>query len=210
MSQPPTRPGLSARLKHLDAEAPLQRPSFDLDDVVRGGRRRQRRRTVAQVAASVVVVAALSAGVALPQLRGGGEPAPVLPATAPPASSAPSLPGIDLAEDLNLTYQKTGMTVTMTKKGTRIGTMTLKSADYTAKTGRVVLDFDASRELIVDTNLFILWDAQSRENSVTKGAKLTLAPGPHTITLEFSDLLSTAEAVGWAPSNGEAVWPRNE
>lgn len=210
MSHPPTRPGLSGRLKSLSSDETLSPAGFDLDDVVRGGRRRRRRRTVAQVSAAAVAVVALSAGIALPQLGRGDGGTPFVPATAPPASSAPALPGIDLGTDLDVTYKQAGRTVTLSRKGTELGTMTLLSADYGATSAHVVFAFAVSRELIVERGLFILWDGASGENSASDTTKLTLPPGSHTVALDFRDLRSAGEAVGWAPANGDAVWPKTE
>jgi hypothetical protein len=208
MSQQPTNRGLSQRLKYLQHnEAPLTSPGFTLDDVVRGGRRRQRRRTTAQVAAAVVAVAALGTGIALPQLRGDRHAAP--PAvTATSTAPRPVLPAINLAEDKSLTYKMSGKNVTVTRKGVPVTTITLQSASYTSTSGHIVFQFTAVRALTVDTNLFVLYDANGGENTANKPTKIHMDTGTHALTLDFRQTRGNPEAVGWAPSDGEAVWER--
>ncbi|MGW4942007.1 hypothetical protein ACWEOZ_10510 [Actinoplanes sp. NPDC004185] len=207
MSQQPTGTSLSDRLKQLhNQHEPPHPPAFGLDDVVRGGRRRRHRRTLAQATAGIVAVAALATGIALPQLRAE----PNTPGVVPPATratSAPALPAVDLANDAHLTYTKSGETVTVTKNGTPVATMTRLSFSSTKTSGQAVITIEAARRLTVDTALFVLYDAAGNENSPSQTKKLALDAGKHSITLIFTQT-GKPEAVGWAPSNGSAVWEK--
>jgi hypothetical protein len=207
MSQQPTGTGLSDRLKQLQRQQePLHQPAFGLDDVVRGGRRRRQRRTLAQTAAGIVAVAALATGIALPQLRASSN----LPTAVPPATSAapaPVLPAVDLANDPHMSYSETGKTVTVTKNGNPVAAMTLSSFSSTKTSGHVVISIEAVRRLTVDTALFVLYDADGNENSPSQTKKLSLDAGKHSITLTFTQT-GDPEAVGWAPSDGSAVWEK--
>ena len=208
MSQQPTNRGLSNRLKQLQHnEAPLKSPAFTLDDVVRGGRRRQRRRATVRVAAAVVAVAALGTGIALPQLRGDRDVTPPVVAATSTAPK-PVLPAINLAEDSSLKYKMSGKNVAVTRKGEPVTTITLQSASYTSTSGHIVFQFTAVRALTVDTNFFVLYDASGGENTANKPTKVHMDAGTHTLTLDFRQTNGNPEAVGWAPSDGEAVWAR--
>ncbi|UQU62584.1 hypothetical protein COUCH_26590 [Couchioplanes caeruleus] len=205
MSQQPTGTGLSDRLKQLQRQQePLHQPAFGLDDVVRGGRRRRHRRTLAQAAAGIVAVAALATGIALPQLRSStSTPSAVPPATS--AAPAPILPAVDLANDTHLTYAQNGKTVTITKNGSPVATMTLLSFSSTSTSGHVVISTEAARRLTVDTALFVLYDTYGNENSASHTKKLALDTGTHSIDLTFVQT-GNPEAVGWAPADGSATW----
>ena len=208
MSQQPANRGLSERLKQLQHNtAPLNSPDFTLDDVVRGGRRRRQRRSIVQVAAVAVAVAALGTGIALPQLGGDRDTAP--PAVAATSTApTPVLPAINLAEDSSLKYKMSGTNVTVTRKGVPVTTITLQSASYTSTSGHIVFQFTAVRPLTVDTNLFVLYDANGGENTADNPAKVHLDTGTHALTLDFHQTRGNPQAVGWAPSDGGAVWER--
>ena len=211
MSQQPNRPELSGRLKQLrDAEAPLSRPAFGVDDVIRGGRRRQRRRTMAQGLTAVVAAAALGAGIALPQVRGDGD-RPVPPAVAPASTpSTPALPAVNLSEDPSVRYQQAGAKVTITRKDGPVAVITLTSAQYTDNSGHLVFRVTADRALTVNTDAFVLYSDDGGENSVEKAATLHYPVGTHTLVLDWKDTAGVPQAAGWSPANGSATWPRSK
>ncbi len=208
MSSQPTGRSLSDQLKQLQyAEPPLDPSSFTLDDVVRGGRRRRQRRTAAQIAAAVVAVAALGTGIVLPRLHGNGDDAPPV---GPTISTAPALPRVDLS-DGKLKFAKKGAVVTVSKNSTVVATLTLTSATYTDTSGHAVFSVDAKQPVLLDTHLFVLYDADGGENTADSPSNMTLPTGKTTLTLDFRDTHDKPEAIGWAPQPGEsgqALWER--
>ena len=85
--------------------------------------------------------------------------------------------------------------------------MALSSAVYTKTSGHVVFAVTGQQPLLLDTSLFIVYDSFGGENTATRSAMLRLGAGAHTVTLDYQ-LVNRAEAVGWAPSNGEATWAK--
>jgi antitoxin (DNA-binding transcriptional repressor) of toxin-antitoxin stability system len=125
---------------------------------------------------------------------------------APTAAVGQAAP-LDLA-NANVKYAKKGATVTIAKQGAVVATITLQSATYTATGGRVVFTVDAKRPIVVNRDMFILWDANGAENAATRTTNVTYATGRHKLQLDFTGTTGRPEAVGWAPSDGEAVWAR--
>jgi len=208
MSQQPTSPGLSDRLKQLQHNtAPLNSPDFTLDDVVRGGRRRRQRRSIAQVAAAVVAVAALGTGIALPQLRGDRDTAPVAATSTAPTPALPTTKAVDLSGEA-LTFTQKGATVTALNKGAVVATLSLKSATYTARSGHAVFTLDAKQPVLFDRAGFLLYDAKGGENHPDSQAKVTLAAGQSRVVVDFTDTRAEPQAIGWVPFGSAGVWER--
>ncbi|MGW4942009.1 hypothetical protein ACWEOZ_10520 [Actinoplanes sp. NPDC004185] len=113
---------------------------------------------------------------------------------------------LDLAAE-QLAYAKRGATVTASKKGTVVATITLASAKYTASGARLTFTLDARQPVLVDTGMFIVYDVHGNENSPEASRAVKLATGRHTLKLTYRDT-ARPEAVGWAPADGSAVWAR--
>lgn len=160
------------------------------------------------VAASLVALAAAAAVATVGDLAFAGDSEPTKPSAAvsAPATTSASAP-LDLAE-AHLSYRKEGDTVTATREGTKVATLTLTSARYAETSATVQFTVDAERAVEIDPRMFIVWDAESGENSATATAPVSMDTGRHTLSLTFADLPSQGQAIGWAPSDGEAVWER--
>lgn len=207
MSQHRPDTDLSARLKQLDqAQPPLQPAPFGVDDIVRGGRRRRRNRTIATGAATIAAAAVLITGSITVGNLNRPVPGPV-PA-APSPSVAPSLPLVDAA-DPTVKYAQDGDTVTATKDGKTVATITLTDKTFTSTPAEASLSVTAQQPFSLDPALFVLYDAAGGENTPdTPTAKLRVDTGTQTLTLTFSDVVDP-QAIGWTPQSGEggaAVW----
>jgi hypothetical protein len=131
------------------------------------------------------------------------------PKTKPVSAVAPAA-SVDLS-DGKLKFAQKGAAVTVSKNGTVVATLTLTSATYTNTSGHAVFSMDAKQPVLIDTNLFILYDADGGENTADSPRKMTLPTGKTTLTLNFSGTHNKPEAIGWAPQAGEsgqAVWAR--
>jgi uncharacterized protein YdeI (BOF family) len=158
--------------------------------------------------AAAVALAASGIATSLVAFAGGagaGEVKAPAAAIKPAAAVAQAAP-LDLAQE-QLTYVKHDTTVTVSKAGTVVATITLESAKYTDSSGRIEFTVDAKRPVLIDTQLFTLYDSDGGENSVSGAEAVTLTTGQHPLVLDFSDT-GKPEAVGWAPSDGDAVWAR--
>jgi hypothetical protein len=198
--------GLSEHLKRLQAaEAVLPPAPFGIDDVIRGGRRRRQHRSVAIAAAGLAAVAGLGVAVVLNPVK--REALPLPPAMTAPA---PTASPVNLSE-AGVSFRQSGPTVTVSRNGATVGTVTLTAATYTSSSGRVVLSITTRVSLALATDRFVLYDSSGGENSPQSRRVLRLNPGTHELTLEFVDT-GQPEAVGWVPQDGEgatAVWPRS-
>ncbi|UQU62586.1 hypothetical protein COUCH_26600 [Couchioplanes caeruleus] len=114
---------------------------------------------------------------------------------------------LDLAAE-QLAYVKRGATVTAAKKGAVVATITLSSAKYTASGAHVTFAVDARQPVLVDTGMFIVYDANGNENAPEQSRAVKLTTGRHTLELTYRDTTARPEAIGWAPSDGDAVWAR--
>ncbi len=130
-------------------------------------------------------------------------------ATAAPAGAAASyrMGGPVDASDPAVRYAQKGNTVTATRDGKVVATISMKSASYTKESGTIELTVTAKQPFIVDTNRFVLYDLEG-ENSAEEDRTIRVDAGTHTISLDFADT-GQPEAFGWVPQDGEdgaGVW----
>jgi hypothetical protein len=131
-------------------------------------------------------------------------------AEAKPVSAVAQAAPLDLSEK-KLSFVQKGAVVTVSKNGTVVATLTLKSATYTDTSGRAVFSMHAQQPVLLDTDLFVLYDADGGENSADSPRKVTLPTGDNTLTLNFRNTHGKPDAIGWAPQAGEsgqATWER--
>ncbi len=105
------------------------------------------------------------------------------------------------ASDPAVRYTQKGNTVTATRDGKVVATISMKSATYTKTFGVIELTVTAKQPFIVDTDLFVLYDAEG-ESSAGEPRKIRVDAGTQTIELDFADT-DRPEAVGWVPQDGE-------
>jgi hypothetical protein len=111
------------------------------------------------------------------------------------------------ASDPAVRYTQKGNTVTATRDGKVVATISLKSASYTKESGRIELTVQAKQPFALDTERFVLYDAEG-ENSADEARTIRVNAGTHTIALDFADT-HRPEALGWVPQDGEdgaGVW----
>ncbi|WP_249998621.1 hypothetical protein [Actinoplanes sp. M2I2] len=140
----------------------------------------------------------------------------VIPVTAPAAAQAPApvkAPAATAigAQDARLKYEQAGSVVTITRNAAPVATVTLTSADYSARSAKVVLSVAAARPFTVDPRMFTLYDAQGWENDPVQAKPVRFETGKGTLTLTFTGTPARPEALGWVPLDGEAavaVWER--
>jgi hypothetical protein len=130
-------------------------------------------------------------------------------AKAKPVSLAAQVAPIDLSDE-RLTFVQKGATVTVSKKGTMVATVTLTSATYTATSARAVFSVDAKQPVLLDPRGFLVYDADGGENAGQwhSPRNSTLPAGRHELIVDFLDIHAKSQAIGWAQANGEAVWER--
>ena len=161
---------------------------------------------------STVALAAL--GVLTTVLTSGcasqAAPSELAAGQAKPASSVSQVGPLDLAGKA-LTFTQKGATVTASIKGAVVATLTLKSATYTATSGHAVFTVYAKQSVLLDRDLFVLYDADGGENTASSPSKVTLPAGRHSVVLDFRNTHAEPQAIGWVPvagAGGAGTWQR--
>ncbi len=125
------------------------------------------------------------------------------------ATVAPlDLAGLAVTAGSGVTYVKNGATVTAMRDGAVVATMTLVTANYSATGGDVVVAVDAARPVVIDPQMFTVYDTTGGENSPSETAAVTVEGGRREMTLTYRDTAGRPEAFGWAAADGSAVWAR--
>jgi hypothetical protein len=124
-------------------------------------------------------------------------------APAAPAGAAASyrVGGPVDASDPAVRYTQKGNTVTATRDGKVVATISMKSASYTDEHGTIELTVTAKQPFVLNTDRFVLYDAEG-ENSADEDRTIRVDAGTQTITLDFADT-AKPEALGWVPQDGE-------
>ncbi len=105
------------------------------------------------------------------------------------------------ASDPAVRYTQKGNTVTATRDGKVVATVSMKSATYNKEFGSIELTVTAKQPFVLDTDLFVLYDAEG-ENGADDAGKIRVDAGTRTIELQFNDT-DRPKALGWVPQDGE-------
>lgn len=159
----------------------------------------------------VVGIAGVAAAAYVGTAAAHERPAPVAALTAVATTATlPALPPVD-AGDRHLTYRQTGRVVTVQKGTTRVATVTLASADYTADAAEVTLSVVADRPFTVDPAMFVVYDAEGWENDPEQTTPVRVDAGARSLSLSFPETVGRPMALGWVPQDDKAaaaVWER--
>ncbi|WP_306215035.1 hypothetical protein [Actinoplanes sp. RD1] len=113
--------------------------------------------------------------------------------------------------DPSLRYVQDDRVVTVTRKSTRVATVTLTSTKWSAHAATAVLEVAATRPLIIDPAMFTLYDARGWENQAEQTKPVRFEAGTASLTLTFTGTPARPEALGWVAQpdkDAVAVWER--
>jgi antitoxin (DNA-binding transcriptional repressor) of toxin-antitoxin stability system len=137
----------------------------------------------------------------------GARQAPVAPvASVVAAKQAWARPAAPVrAEDRSLTFKHAGRSVTVSKRGRVVATVTVVATTYGSRSARATLQVKAVQRFSLNTDRFMVNDLDGGENSVHAPRTRTLNRGTSTFVLQFTNTHAKPWALGWVP-NDDAVF----